>query len=147
MYNPPLDGLDGPNVLALYEEGLPLAAIFQATGRRVSVIHAWLVRRGYHEPLPRPRRVKRRKRANPPPVTDDERAAMLALWAGGATISRIAAETRRSRATVRKALRAANVWHEWVPPRRRNKANHSWKRQMTAAKAARRNSNERLQDA
>lgn len=56
MYNPPLDGLDGPNVLALYEEGLPLTVIAEATGRRVSVVQAWLVRRGHHEPVGRPDR-------------------------------------------------------------------------------------------
>lgn len=53
MYNPPLDGLDGPNVLALYEEGLPLTVIAAATGRPWGSIWCWLTANDHHLPARR----------------------------------------------------------------------------------------------
>lgn len=90
--NPPLDGLDGPNVLALFEEGLPLLWVARYTGRRLSTVQAWLIRRGHHEP-------RRRQ-----PMT--RRAA---LYAAGVPIEGIMERLRLSRSAVYRGARTTGL--------------------------------------
>lgn len=141
MYNPPLDGLDGPNVLALYEEGLPMTVIAEVTGRPWASIWYWLTANGHHLPSPHVdvRRVldwyergvpvkvisarlgisinqihyharKAGLRRAKLPVSDEERARMVALYRGGRNLMEIGRTTGRSVSSVRKMLQRSGVY-------------------------------------
>jgi len=111
MHNPPIEGLDGENVLALYDEGLRLIDIAAATGRSVAGIHKFLS--GWDGYLPRYRRPPpppgRRLNA-PPAIGAEESARMTALYAEGLNIRQIAMATRRSRGGVLRVLRRCGVY-------------------------------------
>ena len=128
MYRPPIDGLDGPNILALYEEGLYLSDIARATGRSLTRVHTFLKKQeGY---IPRRRvEIKRRPRFTYTHLTDEERGRMVALYADGQNITRIAKATRRNDKTVRLVLIAAGVYDaaRQAAARPERPDNHPWR--------------------
>lgn len=111
MHNPPIEGLDSENILALYEEGLRLVDIAAATGRSVAGVQKFLS--GYEGYIPQERAARgpaRLRRPAVPVIGAEESARMTALYAGGLNIRRIALATGRSRGGVLRVLRRCGVY-------------------------------------
>lgn len=110
MHNPPIERLDGENILALYDEGLRLVDIAAATGRSVAGVQKFLS--GWDGYLPQYRRhpPPRRRMKAPPVIGAEETARMVALYGEGLNIRRIALATGRSRGGVLRVLRRCGVY-------------------------------------
>jgi len=110
MHKPPIEGLDGENILALYEEGLRLVDIAAATGRSVAGVQKFLA--GYEGYIPQERVPRRRvlRRPAAPPIGAEESSRMTTLYEEGLPIRRIALATGRSRGGVRRVLRRCGVY-------------------------------------